>query len=137
MVLYKSSILSLDYHPASDIMEVDYPDLDGFVLSEVRNSLTLMVDTIRHYDVKKLLLDASKTVITISEEENRELTLRLAADLAKTRLQKVARIQPVDSLREVRAQQNIERAREAGLLPYELKTFGSKEDALAWLVSPI
>jgi hypothetical protein len=51
-----------------------------------------MVDTVRHYDVKRLLLDTRKTVIAVSEEENREVTSQLASNLAKTPLQKLARI---------------------------------------------
>ncbi len=105
------------------------------MLPEIKNSLTLMVDTIRHYDVKKLLLDASKSMVAISEEENKELMKKLAVDLANTRLQKVARIQPVDPLREIRAQQNIEGLRQEGLLPYQVKTFSSKLEAIDWLAA--
>ena len=136
MILYQNSILTVDYNPGADIMEVVYPDVDGIMLSEVKHSLTIMVDNIRHFDVKKLLIDASKTVITISEEEDEALIRQLAAELAKTRLQKVARIQPLDPLREKQAQKNIERAKEEGLLPYRVKSFAEKTEAIDWLLSP-
>jgi hypothetical protein len=135
MILYKSSVIILDYHPALDILEVVYPDLESFMLPEIKKSLHQMVEAIRHYDVKKLLLDARETVINVSDEENRELTLQLAADLAKTRLVKVARVLRQNPAMEERSQQNIEKMKQAGLLTYRLRSFANKEEALNWLAS--
>lgn len=134
MILHHNSLIKLDYSPATDILQVNYPDLYSYHLAEVRHSLAIMVETIRNYDVKRLLLDASVTDINISDEENRELSLKLATDLAKTRLQKVARIQPKSPERETKAQANISNMQTIGLLPYQLRTFGNRADALAWLM---
>ena len=133
MILHQNSIIKLDYNPATDILQVDYPDLHTFHLPEISESLVLLVETIRNYDVKRLLLDASKTIIEVSEEQNKQLTLQLASDLQKTRIQKVARIQPLDQTRELTAQENIKRIQQAGLLSYQIQTFISKDEALAWL----
>lgn len=59
--------------------------------------------------------------------------MQLAEDLTKTRLEKLARIQPAVQEREEMAQKNIRRIVKTGLLPYQLKTFTSKPEALAWL----
>lgn len=133
MIIHQNSLISLDYSPAFDILEVEYPDLQGYMLSHIKDSLDLMVDTIRTYDVKRLLLDASKTVIELNDEENKNLTIYLASQLVKTRLQKLARIQPIDLNVEIRAQENIQNIASSGLLPYQLKTFTVKEEALNWL----
>ncbi|MFD3001963.1 hypothetical protein ACFS7Z_16440 [Pontibacter toksunensis] len=135
MILHQSSLITLDYNPATDILVVEYPDVHDFLLPHIRQSLAIMVEAIRNYDVKKLLLDASRTIIDVSEEENRQLTLQLAADLMHTRLQKVARIQPLNYVRETRAQENINRIRQEGMLPYQLETFTSKAAAMDWLAS--
>ena len=134
MILAKTSIITLDYNPATDILQADYPDLIGFQIPEIKRSLTIMVEAIRNYDVKKLLLDASKTTIEVSQEESSAITRQLAVDLVNTRLQKVARIQPVDNNRERTAQENINQIGQAGLLPYQLQTFTHKSDAMAWLM---
>lgn len=133
MILHRDYIIQLDYNPATDILQVDYPDLQSAQLSEVRHSLTLMVEAIRNYDVKKLLLDASSTSINVSHEESRELTSKLAADLASTRIKKLARVQPINLRDEARAQENIKNLHKAGLLPYQLQTFATKAEALNWL----
>lgn len=135
MILEKTSVITLDYNPATDILQADYPDLVSFQLPEIKRSLTLMVEAIRNYDVKKLLLDASKTTIEVSKEENHAVAMQLATDLVNTRLQKLARIQPINDKREINAQENIRQIKQAGLLPYQLKTFTNKPDAIAWLMS--
>lgn len=133
MILHQNSILRLEYNPATDILEVKYPDLQKFMLFEVRESLKLMVETIRNYDVKRLLLDASTTIIDVSEEENRNMSMQLAAELSHTRLRKVARIQPLDPNKELRAQENIKEIEKAGHLPFQLRTFTDRSAALHWL----
>lgn len=133
MILHHNSIIRLDYSPATDILEVKYPDLQKFMLLEIKESLKLMVETIRNYDVKRLLLDASSTYIEISEEENRMLSLQLAEELTRTRLQRVARIQPKDPEKELRAQQNIKQIEKEIVLPYQIHTFSDRAEALKWL----
>lgn len=135
MILHQNSIIRLEYNPATDILEIKYPDLQKFILLEVKESLRLMVETIRNYDVKRLLMDASSTIIELNDEDNRNLSLHLAAELAKTRLQKVARIHPIDPSKEVRAQENIRQIEKEGLMPFELRTFNDRTAAIHWLKS--
>jgi hypothetical protein len=52
MILHQSSIIKLEYDPATDILEVEYPDLEKFMLPEIKHAFNLMVETIRNYDVK-------------------------------------------------------------------------------------
>lgn len=133
MILHPNSPITMDYDPATDILCVEYPDLDTLMLPTIKHSMVILVEAIRNYDVRKLLLDASRTHIDVTEEESRALTMQLAADLMKTRLQKLARIQPIDPTRETNAQENIRRIMQNGLLPYQLQTFTSKAQALTWL----
>lgn len=133
MILLHNSVLKLEYNPATDILQVRYPDLHSMHLSEIKHNLDIMVETIRNYDVRKLLLDASHTSVEVDDEENRMMSMNLAAQLAKTRLVKLARIQPMAQDRELKAQQNIEDLQRSGLIPYALRTFTSHAEALAWL----
>lgn len=135
MILLQNSILLLEYDPATDILQVRYPDLQRYHMSEIRHSLHVMVETIRNYDVRRLMLDARTTSVEVDDEENRQMTLELAGMLAKTRLIKIARVQPNNLEYEARAQQNIDAARKAGLLAYEVATFTTPEEALDWLKS--
>ena len=133
MILFQNSIVKLDYDPATDIVEVMYPDLHGFLLPEIKHTIDIIVDVMKSYDVKKMLLDSTKTVSSVTEDESREVAVYLAAGVANTRVQKVARIQSMVSTVESNAQNNIRHIQGSQLLPYQLKNFTSKADALAWL----
>jgi len=133
MILHQDYIIRIEYDPATDIMQVDYPDLHSSQISEVKHSLTRMTDAIRNYDVKKLLIDASTTKLNISDEERDLLSMSLAADLANTRLEKLAHIQPEDPMLIEKSNENIAQIQQAGLLAYQLQMFSDKDKALEWL----
>lgn len=135
MVLFENSILRLDYDPASDILDVEYPDLHDFMLFEIKRTIDTLVDTVKHYDVKRLLLDSTRTVSSVSEEESREIAMYLAAGLATTRVQKVARVQSPSAAVETRAQNNVQHIIKMQPFPFQLQNFTGKADAVAWLRS--
>ena len=133
MILYQNSIVKLDYNPATDILEVEYPDLHTFLLPEIKHTITTMIDVIKNYDVKKLLLDSSRTIVNVSEDESRDITTYLAAGLSQTRVEKLARVQSAASSVEKTAQNNIKYIQAAQSLPFLLQNFTSKSEALDWL----
>jgi hypothetical protein len=133
MILFENSIVKLDYDPATDIVDVAYPDLHGYLLPEIKHTITTMVDHIKNYDIKRLLLDSTKTLVSVSEEESREIATFLAAGIMRTRVEKVARVQSPSEDVEQRAQSNIRHLKQAQQLPFELRNFTSKAEAVAWL----
>ena len=134
MVLLHNSILKLDYTPATDIVEIAYPDLEGFLIPEIKHNIDTLVDIIRNYDIKNVCLDSSKTIVSVSAEESKQVTSYLAIGLTKTRVRKVARVQSTSSTVENTAQGNIKHINQILTLPYKLQNFTSKPDAIAWLI---
>ncbi|MFD3003467.1 hypothetical protein ACFS7Z_24125 [Pontibacter toksunensis] len=92
MVLFDNSLIRLDYNPATDIMEVEYPNLHDYFLSDIKRSIDTLLDTVKIYDVKRLLLDSTRTIVSVGNVESREIATYLAAGLTKTRVQKLARV---------------------------------------------
>ncbi|MCC9138414.1 hypothetical protein ACFSKU_02840 [Pontibacter silvestris] len=133
MILFENSILTLDYDPASDILDVAYPDLHDFMLSEIKHNIDILVDNVKHYDVKRLLLDSSRTVISVREEEGREISIYLATGLQTSRVEKVARLHSLNFTVETRAQGNIQHIQTTLSLPFQLQNFTSKPKAVEWL----
>ncbi|RDV11460.1 hypothetical protein DXT99_24685 [Pontibacter diazotrophicus] len=134
MVLFDNSIIRLDYNPATDIMEVEYPDLHDYLLSEIKRSIDTLLDTMKHYDVKRLLLDSTRTIISVDDEQRREIATYLAAGMTMTRVQKVARVQSASASEETTAQNNIRHIQKALTLPFELQNFINKTLAVEWLI---
>ncbi|WP_181306849.1 hypothetical protein [Rufibacter sp. XAAS-G3-1] len=135
MLLYQDTLLQLEYDPATDILEITWPDLEPEVLPEIRQAFQMLVETIRNYDVKKLLVDGRKATINISDEENSLLMLKIAQELDATRLQKVARIESSDLKRETQAAENRIKIQHILGVHFEMVNFSDRTLALAWLKS--
>jgi len=137
MILFQNSIVKLDYNPATDILEIEYPDLHGYLLLEIKHNINIIVDIIKSYDVKKLILDSTRTVIAVSEEESKEVAMYLAAGIMTTRVQKVARLQSLNSDVEKTAQDNVGHIERAQTLPFQIQNFTSKTEATLWLLGSL
>lgn len=135
MILFENSLIKLDYDPSSDILEVGYPDLHDYLLPEIIHSIDILVDSVKHYDVKRILLDSSRTSISVNSEESRQIAVYLASGFATTRVQKVARLQSPSHNVEQSAEANIRHIRESQQLPYLLQNFMDRVVAVNWLAS--
>ncbi|GHA80022.1 hypothetical protein [Pontibacter akesuensis] len=133
MIIFENSIIKLDYDPATDIVVIEYPDLHGYLLPEIKHSIDILTDTVRSYDVKRVLLDSTKTTVSVTPEESREIAVYLASALARTRVQKLARVQSLDLTVETRAKNNMQHVQQELTLPFMLQNFTQKAQALAWL----
>ena len=132
MLLFENSIIKIDYDPATDILTVKYPDMHGYLIPEIKHSIDILVNNVRNYDVKYVLLDSTNTVVSVTPEESSEITTHMAAGLSKTRIQKVARLQSLDNIVETRATENIQKV--AKSITFQLENFNSKADATSWLI---
>lgn len=131
MVLH-DKIIRLDYNPATDILETSMPDVTHFMLPEVKMCLEVIVTNIRNYDIKKLLLDATNSVIDMDEDDEayKAIAMQFGMDLMGTRLKKIARVESRDLVREAKSAA----ARQQANLPMEFRNFSSRAEAMDWLL---
>ncbi|KAA3437852.1 hypothetical protein [Rufibacter hautae] len=136
MRLYSSHLLTLDYDPSTDILFTEWPSAHPYNLNEVDKALQILVETIRNYDVKRLLIDASQTKVDpdLDEERYKEIILRFAYDLMKTRLQKSARVLTADKAREARSQEIAQEVSQKTHLSVQSQSFATRSEAQAWLL---
>lgn len=135
MILFDNSLIKLDYSPVIDVLEVAYPDLHDYLLPDIVGSLDILVETIIGYDVKRVLVDSSRTVLAVGAEQSRMITSHLIKGLMTTRITKLARLQSSNSVVESTAHGNIQYATETFAFPFELRNFSTKSEALDWLQS--
>ncbi|WP_192820491.1 hypothetical protein [Rufibacter sp. LB8] len=133
MIIYHSGILTLDYDPATDIVFVEWPDIQEVVIPEVRQALLVLIENIKNYDIKRLLIDSSKTKLDLQGDEYKEILKEFGKNLMTTRLQKVARVLTKDRARE----QQVEQARQEVNLSVELRTFLDRAEAETWLKAAV
>lgn len=135
MVLFDNSLIKLDYSPVTDILEVAYPDLHEYLLPDIMSSIDTLIEVMVGYDVKRVLLDSSKTVVAVAPEQSRKITAHLIKGLVTTLITKLARLQSSNSTVEALAHGNIKYASETFAFPFDLKNFANKPEAVSWLQS--
>jgi len=129
MILFESPLIRLEYTPATDILLADLSNRNEFYALELKEIFRMISTTVRHYDVKRLLMDSRNRIIAISDEEYAVLMENYLQDLQNTRLEKLARLKTGVSSREGLAKQNKET-----VFSFALETFMDKEMAIEWLL---
>ncbi|WP_207431892.1 hypothetical protein [Sabulibacter ruber] len=133
MLLYKDGLLELNYEVTTDILSVRWPDLKFFSIAEIQYSLNKLVDALKHYDIKKLLIDSTSSTVEISEEEQKTIAYKFALMLQGTRVQKVARIINPDIKREQRSQKISGELTKEMTFTIQFENFPDQASALSWL----
>ncbi|KAA3439450.1 hypothetical protein [Rufibacter hautae] len=129
MIIYQSGLITLDYDPATDILFINWPDVQDFLVPEIRQALLILVDHIKSYDIKNLLIDSSRASLDIPGTEYKEVIKEFGHNLMQTRLEKMARILTPNSTRE----NKVEEARQELRFPIPLRTFTDSKEAYSWL----
>ena len=131
MILYNSPLIRLDYTPATDILTADLSATYEFYAMEVQEALSTIAKYIRHYDVKRLLMDSRKRIVQIENERYAIIMADFMREIETTRLQKLARLRTGNTDRE-----NLAKAmQEQFITSFQMKTFAEKEQALDWLTA--
>lgn len=129
MILFKNSYITLEYDPQTDILSVDMPTVDHLILPEVKLTLNILVEHVRNYNVKKLLVDARKTVVEVDETTYTHLVEGFSRELMATNIEKVARIVTKSTIREG----VVKKVYGKEDLPIKFRSFEEREEALEWL----
>ncbi|WP_242919956.1 hypothetical protein [Pontibacter liquoris] len=133
MLLHKDGLIELHYEVASDILTVRWPDLTGASLSEVTYSFKMLTDTLKHYDIKRLLVDSRRNTVEVPEETYLNLMTKFTHELLATRLVKFARLKATDPVREKKTEDATELVNSMIVIPIAFKNFSDEESARRWL----
>ncbi|TPE46338.1 hypothetical protein [Pontibacter mangrovi] len=135
MLLHNDGLIDLDYDAATDVLTVRWPDIDSAANAELHYSFLRLNDTIRRYDIKKLLIDSRYNKVQVKEVEYDALMKELCEGLKSSRLMKTARLGSLDQTREPKAEKHANRLIKELQPPFAFKNFMSKPHALQWLQS--
>lgn len=127
-MIIPNKLIKLEYDPTKDILFVEWPDFTYYAIPELHHILDNIIETIRHYDINFLMLDARSTAVTISQEDYDSIAQKFARNLMKTRIKKVARLITDDPGRE----KQVKELKEGIRLAVDIKSFSTVDEALAW-----
>ncbi len=133
MILHQDLLFEFIYDVRTDILSVQWPDIKDNNGSELEYSFQKLLDTVSHFDIKRLLVDSSKSVVSMEERMYKPLLFRLVLALNNTRLQKMARIISENEYRENILKSYATEIKHKETLAFKTKEFANKEMALAWL----
>ncbi|MER2996782.1 hypothetical protein [Pontibacter populi] len=133
MLLHKDGLIELNYDVVQDILSFRWPDLSGMTMPEIDFSLKKLIDTLRHYDIKNLLVDSRQSKTDLSKDEHLALLLRFSEYLMSTRLQKMARLATSDLSRENVVDFAVEEAVNRIGITFVFRNFTDEASALKWL----
>ena len=134
MLLTKNTLIQLDYDTKTDTLTIDWPAIRAFALPEVQHTFKLIVDTLKYYDIKRLLIDARHSVVEVSEADYQAIIFDFALSLNTTRVLKVARIEACQPQQPAQAKQFTSLLQDARLFAWSCRNFKEKQAAINWLI---
>ena len=133
MKLFDNGYIKLEYDTDTQILIAPCPDIEHLNLMLVHQAFTKIVKTITEHHIHKLLLDASASKIDVSEEDHRLVVDHFVEDLKTSPLQQLARIISSNTAHEESLAVYLQEKQLKSPLPFEIKNFKKKAEALSWL----
>ncbi|MEJ8756078.1 hypothetical protein WG947_03660 [Pontibacter sp. H259] len=133
MTLHKDGLIVMEYDVATDTLVAKWIASKTSNSLELGYTMKLLVDKVRSYDIKKLLLDAREDVVGITDEEYVEINVKFAHNLATTRLVRVARLGTTNINRENFVKSLVEDVQSSTQTSLIYKEFNNEATALEWL----
>lgn len=124
-------LVKLSYSPAKDILLVEWPSFDRHLEAETASIPKTIVETLKTFQIRCLLLDLRKTGTDFPEPQLMRIMIRLAKSLKKTPVQRVARVATADSLLKPTIKEIVDESH----LSIPVDDFHQVEDAVKWLAS--
>ena len=133
MVIYSDSLIYLDFDSQTDILWVKWPHLVNEPLEIARPAIDKIIETIKHFQVSKLLIDTKDTSTNIPEEDFKILAREFVLSLATSNLKKVARVIYAEPKRELRAKILLDQLAVWLTPDFQSREFTDIKSAFAWL----
>lgn len=131
MILHADRYFEHQYDSRLDMVCVKWPDIEGIYLPEIFNSVKMLLENIKNYYIRNLLVDASHTKALITYEDVDKVVHYLYSGLKDTRLEKLARVESANQQRELDLRRLVT---EMNLKhSFETRVFKDTPSAVAWL----
>ena len=134
MILYENGYIRLDYAPSTDILCIEYPDMQEFELLHIHKAINIILEAITNYDIKKCLLDTSNTEMEVGDDNHSVVMHHLASGFMNTRLQKVARVASGNAAREKRVDSFVREVQQEAKPVIAYQNFTDRAAAVDWLL---
>jgi len=136
MILEEDSLLNFRYNTVNQVLSVTWPDLTNTPLPEIENSLQNLARNIKNFDIRKVLADHRYGFTSLENEAYKQMLIDYHRNLAETNLEKLARLIPENPAWEYYIIQLSQELHDKLNLPFKIRFFKKKTEALKWLRQP-
>ena len=133
MILYSDSLMYIDFDPKTDILWIKWPHLVDEPALIVRPTIGKILETIKYFNVSKLLIDTKNTGTNIPEDEFKKLSKEFVEALESANVKKLARVIYAEPVREIRAKILVDELSEKLGSDFKTREFNDVKSAYAWL----
>lgn len=131
MILHSDRYFEHLYNVKLDMVSVKWPTIESIYLPEILNSVSILVENVINYNIRNILVDASETKL-LADYYDADKVVHLFIDgLAKSRLEKLARIESLNSDRE--SMLKLLASEMNNKYQYETRFFNDYNSAYKWL----
>jgi hypothetical protein len=135
MVVYSDSLIHLEFDPKTEILKVKWPHLVDEPMLIVRPTFSKIFETIKYFNVSKLLVDTKNSDTNIPAEDFRKLSHEFVEILAASNINMLARIIYAQPQREIRAKILTDELSHRLGSTFKSREFEAEKSALLWLKS--
>lgn len=134
MLLYKDSLVEIEYASAQEVLVVQLIGQKQYDASELKKVFSSTIVSSREPDIKKVLIDFGKNTVSISDINYKFIMSQLAVGLKASKVKKIARVALKDHEGEQKVASVYNEIQKAITLHLDFKNFNSKAEALEWLM---
>lgn len=131
MILHKDRYFEHVYDVKHDMVCIKWPTIESLYLPEILNSVRILVENIKNYNIKNLLIDATETQPHSSHEDADKVVNAFIDGLKRTQLEKLARVESANQERETLLKDMVPSL--ALGCSFEIRFFKDIPSALTWL----
>src|SRR5688572_27022107 len=101
MILHSDRYFEHLYDVKLDMVSIKWPTIESIYLPEILNSVSILVENVINYNIRNMLVDASDTKLLADYADADKVVNMFVDGLAKSRLEKLARIESANTYREI------------------------------------
>jgi hypothetical protein len=131
MILHSDRYFEHLYDVKLDMVSVKWPTIESIYLPEILNSVSILVQNVINYNIRNMLVDASETKLLADYNDADKVVNMFVDGLAKSRLEKLARIESVNLDREIMLK--LLASELNSKYNYETRFFNDYSSAFKWL----
>ncbi|MBK0403031.1 hypothetical protein I5M27_08530 [Adhaeribacter sp. BT258] len=131
MILHADRYFEHHYDVKNDLVSINWPTIETIYLPEILHSVSILVENVVNYNIRNLLIDASEADLHASHEEANEVVFLLTNGLAKSRLEKLGRVESSNASREIILRQMVLEMNQR--YQYQTRFFRDTASARRWL----